>query len=99
MTFQDDGHRASADRFDEIEAILQRYPDIDPEELARLRSWFTKEASAFETASLASKDHLAHQYIAFRTEHLDRWEIHELAIVAIIAAVILSSLAIALAGG
>ena len=56
MTFQDDGEPAVFDRFDRIEAILLRYPDIDEAELADLKRWFGKEASAFEVASLASKD-------------------------------------------
>ena len=72
MTFQNDGEGAVVDRFDQIEAILQRYPDIEDGELADLKCWFRKEASAFEIASLASKDSLNLQYGEFRKAHVDR---------------------------
>ena len=66
MKIQNDGEPAVADRFDQIEAILQRYPDIDDGELADLKRWFGKEASSFEVASLASKDSVNPQYGEFR---------------------------------
>ncbi len=71
MEIQNDGEPAVADRFDQIEAILQRYPDIDDGELADLKRWFGKEASSFEVASLASKDSVQRQYGEFRTAHID----------------------------
>ena len=42
MTFQTNGEGAVTDRFDEIEATLLRYPDIDNAELADLKRWFDK---------------------------------------------------------
>ena len=79
MTRPTDGGTAVPDRFDQIEALLLRYPEITETELADLKRWFTKEASAFEVASLSSKDELRQQYRAFRAEHIDRLGAVELA--------------------
>ena len=79
MTRPTDGATAVHDRFDQIEALLLRYPEIAEIELADLKRWFTKEASAFEVASLSSKDELRQQYRAFRAEHIDRLGAVELA--------------------
>lgn len=79
MTRPTDGATAVPDRFDQIEALLLRYPEIAEAELADLKRWFTKEASAFEVASLSSKDELRQQYRAFRAEHIDRLGAVELA--------------------
>ncbi len=58
MTIPTDGGPAVHDRFDRIEALLHRYPAIAETERAELKRWFTKEATAFEVASLSSKDEL-----------------------------------------
>ena len=79
MTIHDDGAHAVHDRFDRVEALLSRYPELAEAELAELKRWFTKEASAFEVASLSSKDELRQQYRAFRAEHIDRLGAVELA--------------------
>ncbi|MBD3730466.1 MAG: hypothetical protein IE933_12245 [Sphingomonadales bacterium] len=68
-----DGLAAARDRFDSIEAILQHYPDVTPAQLDDLRAWFRNEASAFEVASLASKEHLAVPYRQFRADHIDNF--------------------------
>lgn len=93
MTFQDDGEPAVFDRFDRIEAILLRYPDIDEAELADLKRWFGKEASAFEVASLASKDNVQRQYGEFRRTHIDRLTPMELVLGALVVVVLLSGVA------
>ena len=82
------GAAARPDRLDPIEALLKRYPRIDEAELAELKRWFAKEASAFEVASLASKDHLRDQYSAFRAEHVDRWRPRDLVVAIAGAAVV-----------
>lgn len=61
-----------ADRFDAIEALLTRYPEVTPDELDTLKHWFRKDASAFEVASMAAKDSVAPGYRRFRAEHVDR---------------------------
>lgn len=93
MTIQNDGEPAVFDRFDQIEAILLRYPDIDDAELADLKRWFGKEASAFEVASLASKDRVHRQYSEFRKAHVDRLTPLELVAAAAVVLVVLAGLA------
>lgn len=60
------------DRFDAIEALLARYPRVDADELAELKTWFRKEASAFDVASMASKEAIQTPYRQFRADHIDR---------------------------
>lgn len=89
MTQTIDGNYAGGNRFDHIEAVLQRYPEIERHELADLKHWFNKEASAFEVASLASKDHLKAPYAQFKAEHLDRLGVREIAYTILVAASVL----------
>ena len=93
MTIQNDGEPAVADRFDQIEAILQRYPDIDEGELADLKRWFCKEGSPFEVASLASKDSVNRQYGEFRKAHVDPLTPAERVAAATVVAVLLGGFA------
>lgn len=74
MTDTEIGGEAPGDRFDRIEAILRAYPNISESDLAILKHWFRKEASAFEAASLASKDSCRAAYIQFRADHIDRFD-------------------------
>ena len=94
MTFQTNGEGAVTDRFDEIEATLLRYPDIDNAELADLKRWFDKEASALEVASLASKDTLRRQYGEFRAAHIDKLGGLEMAGTVLVAVILLGGIAI-----
>ena len=67
-----------ANRFDHVDALLQRYPDISEDELDDLKRWFVKEASAFEIASLSSKDATSAGYRRFRSEHIDPFNASDL---------------------
>ncbi len=58
-------------RFDEIEQLLNSYPDVSDKQLGELKRWFKKEASAFEVASLASKQPAG--YAKFRADHIDKF--------------------------
>lgn len=88
-----DGEPAVIDRFDQIEAILFRYPDIDEAELADLKRWFGKEASAFEVASLSCKQRVERQYAEFRAAHIDRFSATELVVGALVVVVLLAGIA------
>jgi len=68
------GVAAPADRFDHAEALLARYPNLTDPELGDLKHWFRREASAFDVASLASKETLAEPYRLFRAQHVDRFK-------------------------
>ena len=93
MQFQKDGEPAVTNRFDQIEAILFRYPDIDEAELADLKRWFGKEASAFEVASLSCKESVQRQYGEFRAAHVDRFSATELVVGALVVVVLLAGIA------
>ena len=99
MTQIIDGNFAGGNRFDHVEAVLRRYPEIEKHELADLKHWFGKEASAFEVASLASKDHLKAPYAQFKTEHLDRLGMREIAFTVLVAASVLGLIAYVLMQG
>ena len=99
MTIPTDGGPAVHDRFDRIEALLHRYPAIAETERAELKRWFTKEATAFEVASLSSKDELRANYRAFRAEHVDRLTTAELAAIIIASVVLLGAIALVALGG
>lgn len=101
MTSNEDGTATrGADRFDTVEALLIRYPEISAAELEFLTRWFRKEASSFEVASLASKEAAAPGYARFRQEHIDRFSGADmikavgfaLAVIAIVAAIVLPGL-------
>jgi len=99
MTRPTDGATAVPDRFDQVEALLLRYPAIAETELDDLKRWFTKEASAFEVASLSSKDELRQQYRAFRAEHIDRLGAAELAAIILGSILTLGVIAFLALGG
>lgn len=94
MTIQIDGNSAGGDRFDHIEATLAHYPDIDDGQLADLKRWFDREATAFEVASIASKDHLRDQYAQFRAAHLDRLGGVEKFFTILVAVIVLGGIAV-----
>lgn len=74
------GNAPIEDRFDHVEALLSRYPHLTGCEVKELREWFLNEASAFEVASLASKETLSEAYSQFRAEHIDRFGVRDAAI-------------------
>jgi hypothetical protein len=74
MSKTDTGPAArGADRFDTAATLLARYPELDASELADLKHWYRKEASAYDVASMASRDDVRPGYRAFRAEHVDRF--------------------------
>ena len=80
------------DRFDAIECLLARYPDIDGSEQAQLELWFRREASAFEVASMASKDSVTEGYRRFRADHIDRFKPIELVAIFVVCTLALGGL-------
>jgi len=69
MTEHTEAHRAR--RRAHAEAALARYPDISPEILAELTTWFRREASALDVGLIASNEELAKPYRRFRAEQID----------------------------
>ena len=86
------GALPGADRFDYVESLITRYPETTEAEVQDLKKWFTKEASAFEVASLASKESIHANYAAFRSDHIDSFSAKDyavaVAVIAITAAII-----------
>ena len=78
---QSSGGPSAGERFDQAEALLERYPQLTAAELADLQQWFRNEASAFDVASLASKESLREPYRDFRAEHIDRFRPRDAVIV------------------
>ena len=81
-------------RFDSIEILLNRYPDVSDEEVVQLKRWFGKQASAFEIASIASKNPAG--YGQFRSDHIDKFTIVEMVLIALFAGAIVSTIVLIL---
>ncbi|GAB5351202.1 hypothetical protein [Qipengyuania sp. 483] len=81
-------------RFDSIEILLNRYPDVSDEEVVQLKRWFGKQASAFEIASMASKNPAG--YGQFRSDHIDKFTIVEMVLIALFAGAIVSIIVLVL---
>lgn len=75
-------------RFDEIEQLLNSYPDVSEEQLGELKRWFKKGASAFEVASLASKQPA--DYARFRADHIDKFSKIEILVIGVASLAILA---------
>lgn len=65
------GVLTDAERFAHVESLVARYPAITDVEVEDLKRWFDKEASAFDVATLASKEAIHSSYMAFRGKHVD----------------------------
>jgi len=68
---EDDAARASAARRAHIEALLADYPALSEQEIALMKTWFDRQASAFDVAQIASVPAVAAQYRAFKADHID----------------------------
>ena len=87
----DDQKAADADpsaRFDDIEQLLNSYPEVSEDQLGQLKRWFKKEASAFEVASLASKHPAG--YAKFRADHIDKFSKIEILVIGVASLVLLA---------
>jgi hypothetical protein len=87
MQTTSNGVPPGTDRFDHVESLIARYPNTTDTEVEDLKRWFKKEASAFDVASLASKENIHSRYTAFRAEHIDGFEIKDYAVAAVAIAI------------
>ncbi len=67
----------------QCEELLSRYAALSAQELADFKHWFMKEASAYETAILSTKDAISEQYRAFKAEHVDPFTWRDYAFMAV----------------
>lgn len=72
MNTQTDRAPSPDERRVDVATKLARYPNLPDNEVEDLRHWFHKEATALETAMLASDEQLREPYQQFRNDHLDR---------------------------
>ncbi len=93
MTTQEEGAPAGADRRAQVAALLKRYPDVTGEDLRSLKHWFGKEASALDVGTLASDPEIADVYARFRKEHIDRFGMRDIAILAAALAIVAGAIA------
>lgn len=95
MTVHDHESLARDARRAHIEALLADYPVLQDEEIALLKNWFARQASALDVAQVASNTAIAAQYRAFRSDHVDRIGRRDMLNAAIaVAAVVLCVVAI-----
>jgi dsRNA-specific ribonuclease len=73
MTAYESDAAVGVARMAHIEALLASYPDVTEGELATLKNWFNREASALDVATLASKDELRSGYTRFRADYIDKF--------------------------
>ena len=78
MFSQLDNGIGSAEQRARIEKMLAQYPDISPNHLAALITWFRKEASALDVALIASNEAIAQSYRRFRNDHIDPLTVKDL---------------------
>jgi hypothetical protein len=82
-----------AERHARIEAMLTRYPQVEPVELRELKHWFRKEASALDVGTMASNPTLAEPYRRFAADHVEKLTIGDIARAAGLAALALALIA------
>jgi hypothetical protein len=59
------------------ERLLARYPGLAPHELEELLRWYRREASAMDSALIASNPTVHDRYRAFRRDHIDAFSWNE----------------------
>jgi hypothetical protein len=67
------------------ERLLARYPGLAPHELEELLRWYRREASAMDSALIASNPAVHDRYRAFRRDHIDRFSWNERVIGTVLA--------------
>lgn len=77
----------------EVRALIARYPELSANEIADLKRWFRKEASALDVGLLANETELVDQYGQFRHDHIDRFELRDLVNAAIFMTLIIGPIA------
>jgi hypothetical protein len=60
----------SPERRAHIEALVARYPNLAPDELADLVHWYRREASAMDVALVASNEAISEPFGAFCRAHV-----------------------------
>lgn len=88
----------SPERRAAIEAIVARYPDLEPGELDDLVHWYRHEASAMDVGLVASNEALSDRFGAFCRAHVAGFSLRDKAITAFLGASVLGLFAFGLMG-
>jgi hypothetical protein len=78
------------------EAILLRYPELEPGELAELLRWYRREASAMDVALIASDERLRRRLERFQADHLKAFNWKEKLVTAALGSGIVAMLLVGL---
>jgi hypothetical protein len=78
------------------EAILARYPHLEPDELQELLFWYRRQASAMDVALVAGNARVAEAYQSFYRDHLKRFSWKERLVTGVLASGVVGLLAIGL---
>jgi hypothetical protein len=80
------------------ETLLGRYPELDPSEIAELKGWFLRRATAADVALLACNERLNPNFRAFRRLHIEPFTWWQKAVVAAVSVLPLALLGVVLLG-
>jgi hypothetical protein len=86
----------SPERRARIEALVARYPELDPAELADLVHWYRREASAMDVALVASNEAVTERFGAFCRAHVSEFNWRDKAITALLGAGVVGLFAVGL---
>lgn len=78
------------------EALLARYPNLEPGELDELLHWHRRQASAMDVALVASNERVGERYQRFHRDHLERFTWKEKLVTAVLTTGILGLFAFGL---
>lgn len=71
-----------------VEALLTSYPDVTPQERDLIVNWFRRDASALDVALVASNPAAQRGYRKFRSDHIDRFTMKDMARALIFSAIV-----------
>lgn len=93
MSSQTDGG-ILADERARIAEVLSRYPHLSGNELSELKNWFQRVATPLDFGLLAADPAVSSQYRAYRKDHHDRLKAKDIAMAAIMVAIVAGVIAI-----
>jgi hypothetical protein len=75
-----------------VERLLARYPRLTGAQIEDLTSWFNREASAYDRATIASNEAVRSQYREFSKAHLDPFTPQDLIRAGLFIAVVIAGI-------
>ena len=75
-----------------VERLLARYPGLTTAQIEDLTTWFNREASAYDRATVASNEAIQSQYLQFRKAHVDAFTVQDLVRAGFFIAVVIAGI-------